>query len=107
MPAAQGSHPGSSAPSAGRWAPNRTALSPPFLSPILIRPDMYSHDLNSDTLVAVVGMAGRFPGAPDVDSLWRLLSERGDAIRPIPKERWDTSMQLDPEKTVQSVGGFL
>jgi phthiocerol/phenolphthiocerol synthesis type-I polyketide synthase C len=68
---------------------------------------MTSPDPSSDTLIAIVGMAGRFPGASDVDSLWRLLSERGDAIRPVPRERWDASQQLDPERTVQSVGGFL
>ncbi len=58
-------------------------------------------------LIAVVGMSGRFPSAPDVDSLWQLLMDRGDAIKPISKERWDTSQQLDPEKVIQSVGGFL
>jgi phthiocerol/phenolphthiocerol synthesis type-I polyketide synthase C len=58
-------------------------------------------------LIAIVGMAGRFPQAPDVQSLWDLMVNRGDAIAPIPKERWDTSEQLDPEKRVQSVGGFL
>ncbi|WP_261561945.1 type I polyketide synthase, partial [Frankia tisae] len=58
-------------------------------------------------LLAVVGMAGRFPGAPDVDSFWRLLVDRGDAIRPVPADRWDRTAQLDPEKVIQDVGGFL
>ncbi|GAA1955233.1 type I polyketide synthase [Kitasatospora viridis] len=58
-------------------------------------------------LVAVVGMAGRFPGAPDIESFWQLLMERGDAIGPVPADRWDASAQLDPEKSVQAVGGFL
>ncbi|MFE5584777.1 SDR family NAD(P)-dependent oxidoreductase [Kitasatospora sp. NPDC056531] len=58
-------------------------------------------------LIAVVGMAGRFPGAPDVDSFWSLLMDRRDAISPVPAERWDTSRQLDPEKEIQSVGGFI
>ncbi|MGW6913936.1 SDR family NAD(P)-dependent oxidoreductase [Kitasatospora sp. NPDC054939] len=58
-------------------------------------------------LVAVVGMAGRFPGAPDTESLWRLLTERGHAIRPVPPSRWDASAQLDPEKQIQAVGGFI
>src|SRR6266536_2339349 len=66
-------------------------------------------DVNPDPtqLVAVVGMAGRLPGAPDIDSFWRLLLERGDAIRPVPPERWDATAQLDPEKSVQAEGGFL
>ncbi|MFG2822930.1 SDR family NAD(P)-dependent oxidoreductase [Kitasatospora sp. NPDC048365] len=57
--------------------------------------------------IAIVGMAARLPGAPDVDSFWRVLVERVDAIRPVPPERWDASAQLDPEKSVQAVGGFL
>ncbi|MFG2648267.1 SDR family NAD(P)-dependent oxidoreductase [Streptomyces sp. NPDC048436] len=57
--------------------------------------------------IAVVGMSGRFPGAPDVEGLWRLLMDRGHAIGPVPADRWDASAQLDPEREVQAVGGFL
>ncbi|MEY9940757.1 SDR family NAD(P)-dependent oxidoreductase [Streptacidiphilus sp. MAP5-3] len=60
-----------------------------------------------DQLIAIVGMAARLPGAPDTDAFWQLLTERGDAVRPIPGDRWDTSAQLDPERQIQSVGGFL
>ncbi len=58
-------------------------------------------------LIAVVGMAGRFPGAPDTGSLWKLLMDGGDAIGPVPPSRWDATAQLDPEKQVQAVGGFI
>ncbi|MET9356765.1 SDR family NAD(P)-dependent oxidoreductase [Streptomyces sp. NPDC006617] len=57
--------------------------------------------------IAVVGMAGRFPGAADTDALWRLLMDRGDAIGPVPADRWDASASLDPEREIQGVGGFL
>ncbi|TMQ03926.1 MAG: SDR family NAD(P)-dependent oxidoreductase [Deltaproteobacteria bacterium] len=57
--------------------------------------------------IAIVGMAGRFPGAADVDAFWRLLVARGDAIRPVPADRRDATAQLDPENTVQAVGGFI
>ncbi|MFI2437079.1 SDR family NAD(P)-dependent oxidoreductase [Streptomyces sp. NPDC018693] len=57
--------------------------------------------------IAVVGMSGRFPGAPDVDALWRLLMDGGDAIRPVPADRWDSTAVLDPEREIQAVGGFL
>ncbi|MFI2617284.1 SDR family NAD(P)-dependent oxidoreductase [Streptomyces sp. NPDC018584] len=57
--------------------------------------------------IAVVGMAGRFPGAADTDALWRLLMDRGDAIGPVPADRWDASAPLDPEREIQAVGGFL
>ncbi|WP_329564327.1 type I polyketide synthase [Kitasatospora sp. NBC_01266] len=64
-----------------------------------------NHD--PEQLIAIVGMSARLPGAPDVDGFWRVLSERTDAIRPVPADRWDATAQLDPEKTVQAVGGFL
>jgi phthiocerol/phenolphthiocerol synthesis type-I polyketide synthase C len=57
--------------------------------------------------VAVVGMAGRFPGATDVDGFWRLMTNGGDGIRPVPKDRWDSAAPLDPEREIQAVGGFL
>ncbi|MGW3569213.1 SDR family NAD(P)-dependent oxidoreductase [Streptomyces sp. NPDC000941] len=41
-----------------------------------------------DTAVAVIGMAARLPGAPDVDAYWDLLSEGRSAIREIPEGRW-------------------
>jgi amino acid adenylation domain-containing protein len=34
----------------------------------------------ADASIAVLGMAGRFPQAPDVDELWRLLREGREAI---------------------------
>ncbi|MDB4990991.1 MAG: type polyketide synthase, partial [Myxococcaceae bacterium] len=57
--------------------------------------------------IAIVGMAGRFPAAASVDALWQLMIEGRDAIAPVPAARWDASEQLDPEKSVQAVGGFL
>ncbi|WP_165986444.1 type I polyketide synthase [Streptomyces sp. YIM 98790] len=57
--------------------------------------------------IAIVGMAGRFPGASDTGELWTLLRDGGNAIRPVPADRWDASAQLDPEKQIQNVGGFI
>ncbi|MFI0778854.1 SDR family NAD(P)-dependent oxidoreductase [Streptomyces sp. NPDC021212] len=68
---------------------------------------MTDHSPDAASSIAVVGMAGRFPGAADIDGLWRLLTERGDAIGPVPPDRWDTTAPLDPERHIQDVGGFL
>ncbi|MBL1077520.1 SDR family NAD(P)-dependent oxidoreductase [Nocardia sp. 2] len=57
--------------------------------------------------VAIVGMAGRFPGAPDIDALWELLNSGGDAIGPVPAQRWDADAPLDRDKRIQPVGGFV
>ncbi len=39
--------------------------------------------------IAIVGMAGAFPGAPDLDAFWRLLESGQSAIGEIPAARWD------------------
>ncbi len=45
--------------------------------------------------IAIVGMAGRFPGAPDVESFWRLLDEGRDSIRFFKPEELDASIPAD------------
>src|SRR5436305_4397118 len=39
--------------------------------------------------IAIIGMSGAFPQAPDVQSLWRNLLESRDCIGEIPASRWD------------------
>ncbi|HXR69800.1 SDR family NAD(P)-dependent oxidoreductase [Actinocrinis sp.] len=41
--------------------------------------------------IAIVGMAGRFPGADTIDELWDLLREGRDAVGPVPADRWDSA----------------
>jgi acyl transferase domain-containing protein len=62
--------------------------------------------------VAVVGMACRLPGAPDVDAFWRLLVAENHSIRTIPRERFDVDVWYDPvpgraRRIVSRCGGFL
>jgi len=63
--------------------------------------------------IAIVGMACRFPGgADDPESLWRLLSDRVDAIREIPADRWDADAYFDadlsaPGRMSSRWGGFI
>jgi len=52
--------------------------------------------------IAVVGMAGRLPGADDTDQFWRLLSDGTDAITDVPAGRWP-----DVEAAEFIRGGFL
>jgi amino acid adenylation domain-containing protein len=51
--------------------------------------------------IAIVGMAGRFPGAPDIESFWRLLDEGRDAIRFFKPAELDASipaaLRADPQ----------
>lgn len=38
--------------------------------------------------IAIVGMAGRYPGAADIDAMWRMFLEGRDGLGPLPVGRW-------------------
>jgi acyl transferase domain-containing protein/pimeloyl-ACP methyl ester carboxylesterase/acyl carrier protein len=62
--------------------------------------------------IAVIGMSGRFPGANNVEELWKNLTEGKSSITEVPKERWDIDAYFDPDvkklaKTNSRWGGFL
>ncbi|MEV6960321.1 SDR family NAD(P)-dependent oxidoreductase [Streptomyces sp. NPDC051207] len=69
-------------------------------------------DAAPDDAVAVIGLAGRYPGARDVAQLWRMLVEGRDAIGEIPSDRWDKERWFDrgdrrPGSSYGRWGGFL
>jgi polyketide synthase PksM len=47
--------------------------------------------------IAVVGMAGRFPGADDIDTYWDNLCKGIFSVTEVPKERWDANSLYDPQ----------
>src|ERR1700694_5539725 len=53
--------------------------------------------------IAIVGMAWRFPGADGLESFCRLLREGVDAVREVPRDRWDFREFPDASRW----GGFL
>ncbi|MDR3086537.1 MAG: nitronate monooxygenase, partial [Azoarcus sp.] len=62
--------------------------------------------------IAVVGMAGMFPEAENLDEYWKNILFGKDCIREVPDERWSKDVFYDPEaKDVDHVpskwGGFL
>ncbi|MFE9804547.1 SDR family NAD(P)-dependent oxidoreductase [Streptomyces goshikiensis] len=62
--------------------------------------------------IAVVGMACRFPGAPDLESYWQLLLSGGDAVTEVPADRWDADALYAPDpaavgRAATRWGGFL
>ncbi|RDW76437.1 uncharacterized protein DSM5745_06429 [Aspergillus mulundensis] len=62
--------------------------------------------------VAVVGMAGRFPGCEDLDGLWDLLLRRKDVHQEIPPSRFDINEFYDASgktknSTLTRYGCFL
>ncbi len=46
--------------------------------------------------IAVVGVACRFAGAPDLESYWHLIQAGIDASSEIPDSRWNVDEFFDP-----------
>ncbi len=68
------------------------------------RDDQPTHTPETQPLdVAIVGMAGVFPGAQDVTGYWANVLAGVDAITEVPPERWDPAVYSKPAKS----GGFL
>lgn len=64
-------------------------------------------DHPADDMVAVVGMACRYPGGcNDPDALWRLLQAGDCAIGPVPDDRWSSGETMS-RRGGKRAGGFL
>ncbi len=66
----------------------------------------------ADEPIAIIAVSCRFPGSPDPDAYWDLLSGGVDAIREIPEDRFDVDEFYDadqsaPGKIYTRSGGFL
>ena len=60
--------------------------------------------------IAIVGMACRLPGAPDLAALWSLLVEGRVGLRPVPLERYDVDRPDGADRRGRPLpreGGFL
>jgi acyl transferase domain-containing protein/NAD(P)-dependent dehydrogenase (short-subunit alcohol dehydrogenase family)/acyl carrier protein len=62
--------------------------------------------------IAIIGMAGRFPGASTLDQFWTNISSGVDSITDVPKDRWNIDAIYDPDprapnKSYLRQGGFL
>ncbi|MDR3239917.1 MAG: SDR family NAD(P)-dependent oxidoreductase [Clostridiales bacterium] len=61
---------------------------------------------------AVIGMAGIFPKAADIDEFWRNIIFGRDCIMEVPEERWPADLFFDPntkdtDHVVSKWGGFI
>jgi polyketide synthase PksN len=62
--------------------------------------------------IAVIGLAGRYPGAPDLEVFWRNLAAGRDSVGEIPAGRWDWRRYFEPAKGARGrmytrAGGFI
>ncbi|MGJ7907989.1 SDR family NAD(P)-dependent oxidoreductase [Actinopolyspora sp. H202] len=67
---------------------------------------------SSDEAIAVIGLAGRYPGVQDLDEFWENLVSGRDGVTEVPQDRWEHSHYYDaepnqPGKTPTKWGGFL
>lgn len=64
-----------------------------------------------DDSVAIIGLSGRYPRSPDLDTFWTNLREGRDCVSEIPPERWDHTLYGEPARrsggTDARWGGFL
>ncbi|MEV5237881.1 SDR family oxidoreductase [Streptomyces cinnamoneus] len=62
--------------------------------------------------VAIVGMAGMFPGAPDLPTFWAQVLAGTDAVTEVPEDRWNPALHYGAEAPAHDTsasrwGGFL
>ncbi len=62
--------------------------------------------------IAIIGIAGRYPQAGNIQEFWENLKNGKDCITEIPKERWDNSLYFTedknkPGKIYTKWGGFI
>ena len=124
----------SSTPRSGGWppmcrkehpaatAPAQPASGPPAAQPAprppvtpaaaLVPRDRSSHDDSARAEpLAVVGLAGRYPGARTPQQLWEVLAEGEDRATAVPADRWDHTAYFDarrgtPGRTYSRWGAF-
>ncbi len=78
----------------GGTAPESVAAAPPLTiapQPVPVSPAVYVPQerrlSGEDRAIAIIGMTGRFPGAPDVDAFWRHLESGHDLVGAMPEDR--------------------
>ena len=79
----------------------------PLPAPLAIPPTAANND---DGAIAIVGMAGRFPGAPDIETFWQRLETGHDAVtdgRTDPGSWTGTTGDPEAENVADRRGGFV
>ncbi|MCX2924136.1 SDR family NAD(P)-dependent oxidoreductase [Streptomyces sp. NEAU-W12] len=65
------------------------------------------HGPREEEAIAVVGLAGRYPGAADLDELWENLVTARDCVTQVPADRWDHEQVTGEPGEALPWGGFL
>ncbi|MET9831647.1 SDR family NAD(P)-dependent oxidoreductase [Streptomyces sp. NPDC006385] len=91
------------------------SATPPAPTPALARPSAEARPpRNPDhaDAVAVIGLAGRYPLADDLEEFWDNLAAGRDCVTEIPADRWEHDRYFDPDpsatgRAFAGWGGFL
>jgi acyl transferase domain-containing protein/acyl carrier protein len=99
-------------PVAGRHAPTAVMDDAPRSVPAPSAVAQVASQAATSEPIAIVGMAGRFPGADSVEELWDLVRDGRDAVGPVPPERFDIRALHDADPLrlgtiTTDQGGFL
>jgi phthiocerol/phenolphthiocerol synthesis type-I polyketide synthase C len=58
----------------------------------------FGDEVSGGEPIAIIGASCRLPGAPDLESFWRLLIDKVDAVTEIPDDRWNKAALFHPER---------
>lgn len=103
-------------------SPRRTDASKHYLTPVPVSSIITKHEkkringkansndkINSD--VAIIGIAGRYPDARNLEEFWENLVSGKDSIGRIPSPRWNSAMydhvKSPSGKNISQWGGFI
>lgn len=62
-------------------------------------------DVAADEPIAIIGMSGTYPDAPDLDAFWQNLAGGHDAVREIPDGRWSQDDFFEPDPDTAAAEG--
>lgn len=74
--------------------------------------NVQTETVQTDDPIAIIGIAGKYPQADNLEEFWNNLCQGRDCITEIPKERWDYKLhykkEIDEDGKVNSKwGGFI
>lgn len=98
------------APEQSAPAPERPVAAPParlHAAPETSVRAAEPRESREEEAIAVVGLAGRYPGAEDLDELWENLVTARDCVTQVPADRWDHEQVTGEQDEVPRWGGFL
>lgn len=58
-----------------------------------------------DEPIAIIGMSGTYPDAPDLKAFWQNLENGRDSVREIPTERWEFEGFFEPDQYEAAANG--